>query len=177
MKKVRAFNIRGLGRFPSNGMVKLTRRLNEIPGVSATTDDHGIFGFEYVGNLTRACIAAHRSGRLIALTGHSFGANAAIMIAGRLAEQDIAVDYLAAIDPAAQSALSVPLNVKRIYNPYQKVDPVGRGVVKPANGESKAHWSARAVIERSDQLHVRIDDDPVVHRNIVAAIQALTATA
>jgi len=177
MKKVRAFNIRGLGRFPSNGMVKLTSRLNEIPGVSATTDDHGIFGFEYVVNLTKACIAARNSGRLIALTGHSFGANAAIMIAGRLAEQDIVVDYLAAIDPAAQSALSVPLNVKRIYNPYQKIDPVGRGVVKPANGEGKTHWNARAVVERRDQLHVRIDDDASVHRNIVTAIQALTATA
>lgn len=165
MKKVRAFNIRGLGRFPSNGMVKLTSRLNEISG------------FEYVANLTQACIAARKSGRLIALTGHSFGANAAIMIAGRLAEQDIVVDYLAAIDPAAQSALSVPLNVKRIYNPYQKFDPVDRGVVKPANGESKAHWNARAIIERRDHLHVRIDDDASVHRNIVAAIQALTATA
>jgi pimeloyl-ACP methyl ester carboxylesterase len=175
MRKVRAFNIRGLGRFPSNGMVKLTSLLNEIPGVSATTDDHGIFGFEYVANLTAACIAAHKSGRLIALNGHSFGANAAIMIATRLAERDIAVDYLAAIDPAAQFALSVPLNVRRIYNPYQKVDPVGRGVVKPADGESEDHWNARAGIERRNQLHVRIDDDPLIHRNIIAAIKALTA--
>jgi len=174
MRKARAFNIRGLGRFPSNGMVKLTGLLNEIPGVSATTDDHGIFGFEYVANLTEACIAAHKSGRLIALNGHSFGANAAIMIATRLAERDIAVDYLAAIDPAAQFALSVPLNVRRIYNPYQNVDPVGRGVVKPADGESEAHWNARAMIERRNQLHVRIDDDPVIHRNIVVAIKALT---
>lgn len=175
MTKVRAFNIRGLGRFPSNGMVKLTGLLNGIPGVSATTDDHGIFGFEYVGNLTRACIAAHKSGRLIALHGHSFGGNAAIMIAANLAAQNIAVDYLAAIDPAAQIALGVPLNVKRIYNPYQKVDPVGRGIVMPASGESTAHWNARATTERRDQLHVRIDDDPTVHRKIVTAIQALTA--
>lgn len=175
MRTVRAFNIRGLGRFPSNGMVKLTRLLNEIPGVSATTDDHGIFGFEYVANLTEACVAAHKSGRLIALNGHSFGANAAIMIATQLAGSDIEVDYLAAIDPAAQFALSVPLNVRRIYNPYQKVDPVGRGVVKPADGESEAHWAARAVIERRDQLHVHIDDDPIVHRTIVAAVKALTA--
>jgi hypothetical protein len=175
MRKVRAFNMRGLGRFPSNGMVKLTSLLNEIPGVSATTDDHGIFGFEYVTNLADACIAAHKSGRLIALSGHSFGANAAIMIATRLAQRNIEVNYLAAIDPAAQFALSVPLNVTRIYNPYQKVDPVGRGIVKPADGESEAHWNARAVIERRDQLHVRIDDDPIIHRNIVAAIKALTA--
>jgi pimeloyl-ACP methyl ester carboxylesterase len=175
MRKVRAFNIRGLGRFPSNGMVKLTTLLNEIPGVSATIDDHGIFGFEYVANLTAACIAAHKSGRLIALNGHSFGANAAIMIAARLAERNIEVDYLAAIDPGAQFALSVPLNVRRIYNPYQKVDPVGRGVVKPADGESEAHWKARTTIDRRDQLHVRIDEDLVIHRNIVAAIEALTA--
>lgn len=175
MRKVRAFNIRGLARFPSNGMVKLTSLLNEIEGVSATTDDHGIFGFEYVGNLTRACVAAHRSGRLIALSGHSFGGNAAIMIATRLVTQGIAVDYLAAIDPAAQIPLSVPLNVKRIYNPYQKVDPVGRGVAVPAEGESEAHWKTRATIERRDQLHVRIDDDPTVHHKIATAIQALTA--
>jgi hypothetical protein len=174
MNKVRAFNIRGLGRFPSNGMVRLTSLLNEIAGVSASTDDHGLVGFEYVGNLTRACIAAHRSGRLIALHGHSFGANAAIMIAGRLAAQNIAVDYLAAIDPAAQSALRVPLNVKRIYNPYQQVDPVGRGIVQPADGESKAHWQSRVVIEQRDQLHVRIDDDPVIHRRIGSAVEALT---
>jgi hypothetical protein len=175
MRKVSAFNIRGLGRFPSNGMVKLTSLLNEIPGVSATTDDHGIFGFEYVANLTEACVAAHKSGRLIALNGHSFGANAAIMIATRLAQRNIEVDYLAAIDPAARFALSVPLNVTRIYNPYQKFDPVGRGVVKPADGESEDHWNARAVIECRNQLHVRIDDDPFIHRNIVAAIKALTA--
>jgi hypothetical protein len=175
MRKVRAFNIRGLGRFPSNGMVKLTRLLNAIPGVSATTDDHGIFGFEYVANLTEACIAAHKSGRLIALSGHSFGGNAAIMIADRLATQGIEVDYLAAIDPAAQMPLSVPLNVRRIYNPYQTIDPVGRGVVKPADGESAAHWKARATIERRDQLHVRIDDDATVHRTIVNAVKALTA--
>ncbi|WP_147413693.1 hypothetical protein [Pseudorhodoplanes sinuspersici] len=172
---MRAFNIRGLGRFPSNGMVKLTSLLNEIPGVSATTDDHGIFGFEYVTNLADACIAAHKSGRLIALHGHSFGANAAIMIATRLAKRDIAVDYLAAIDPAAQFALSVPLNVRRVYNPYQTIDPVGRGIVMPAKGESAAHWKSRAVIERRNQLHVRIDDDATVHRTIVNAVKALTA--
>jgi hypothetical protein len=175
MRKVRAFNIRGLARFPSNGMVKLTTLLNEIEGVSATTDDHGIFGFEYVGNLTQACIAAHRSGRLIALSGHSFGGNAAIMIADRLATQGIEVDYLAAIDPAAQMTLNIPLNVKRIYNPYQKVDPVGRGIVTPAEGESAAHWKSRATIERRDRLHVRIDDDASVHRTIVNAVKALTA--
>ena len=144
MNNVRAFNIRGLGRFPSNGTVTLTGLLNQIAGVSATTDDHGIFGFEYVANLTNACVAARRSGRLIALHGHSFGANAAIMIAGRLATLNIAVDYLAAIDPAAQFALRVPLNVKRIYNPYQKIDPVGRGVVERSDGEMDQHWNARA---------------------------------
>lgn len=175
MNKVRAFNIRGLGRFPSNGMVTLTGLLNWIAGVSATTDDHGIFGFEYVSNLTNACIAAHRSGRLIALHGHSFGANAAIMIASRLAAQDIAVDYLAAIDPAAQFALRVPLNVKRVYNPYQKVDPVGRGVVERADGETDGHWTARAITERRDQPHVLIDDDPIIHRKIVSVVQALTS--
>lgn len=174
MRKVRAFNIRGLARFPSNGMIRLPALLNEIEGVSATTNDHGIFGFEYVGNLTQACIATHRSGRLIALSGHSFGGNAAIMIAARLATQGIAVDYLAAIDPAAQMPLSVPLNVKRIYNPYQKVDPVGRGVVIPADGESAARWKARATIERRDQLHVRMDDDASIHRTIVNAVKTLT---
>ena len=149
----------------------------EYYGLERSPVDVEFFETEHHAQISRDLRTAIMSGRLIALTGHSFGANAAIMIAGRLAEQDIVVDYLAAIDPAAQSALGVPLNVKRIYNPYQKVDPVGRGVVKPANGESKAHWSARAIIERRDQLHVRIDDDASVHRNIVAAIQALTVTA
>jgi pimeloyl-ACP methyl ester carboxylesterase len=184
MSKIRAFCIRGLGYFPSGGMAKLAIRLNAIDGVAASDDTHGVFGFEHVGNLTEACRAAHGSGRRIVLIGHSFGANAACMIAARLATGDalarqpvVPVALLAAIDPAIEVSCQVARNVGRALGWYQKVDPVGRGVIHAVPGESDEHWAARSAVERRDQPHVAIDDDPVIHAEIVKAVEELMAEA
>jgi pimeloyl-ACP methyl ester carboxylesterase len=180
-KRVRAFAIRGLmgAPFPrglgySMGMDTLTAKLNAIAGVSCTVEDHGssLWWFSNVGELTEACRLADRSGRAIVLIGHSFGGNAALRIAARLNEgaKPVRVALVAPIDPAAQNTLAVPPNCERVLAYYQKVDPVGRGVVVPAAGWTESEWKKRVTIARRDMAHVAEDDDVRMHREIAAAI-------
>lgn len=178
-QRVRAFAIRGLlGQIYSRGMNTLAATLNAISGVACSVEDHGssFWWFSNVDRLTDACVAAHGSGRAIVLIGHSFGGNAALRIATRLnaMQPAIRVALIAPIDPAAQNTLDVAPNCERVLAYYQKVDPVGRGIVIPAAGWTDAAWRERVAVVRRDEAHIAADDDQLIHREIAAAVAALT---
>lgn len=207
--KIRAFNIRGLGHFPSAGMANLATELRAVDPVhiAASDDDHGVLGFEFVNNLTEANVTAHKSGRLLVDNGHSFGGNSVCMIAQNLYTDKfhhgslIRIEYAAVIDPAMQSLCVAYPSIKYCYNPFQKSDMVGRGIVTPA-----PNWLSHRVIhagkkaidgsllnferdiveytyannlimtienERRDMGHVTIDDDAYIHNKIVRAVKNL----
>jgi pimeloyl-ACP methyl ester carboxylesterase len=205
--KLRDFNIRGLaGIVYSRGLNTLTDEANKIPGIAASTEDQGtvITWFSHVRNLAESCRLAHRSGRGIVMVGHSFGANAALMAAGLLNADGIAIDLLVAIDPARQDTCVVPHNVRDVINPYQQVlGQLGQGIVvpfpgyrerrtiKPAQhlpGQAPEPQPAEEIVTysdggqiriercRLDQPHITIDDDPRVHRLALDAMRTLVAT-
>ena len=64
----------------------------------------------------------------------------------------------------------VPANVARALCFYQKISPLGRGVLKAA-----ADFKGVLIQERIAQIHSAVDDDPVLHRRVIAEIEALRA--
>jgi hypothetical protein len=200
MPKIRTICIRGLGYFPSSGMANLAAELrNASSDIAATDDASGVFAFEFCGNLTQAAEAAHASGRLLNLNGHSFGGNEVCMILEALWAKGIRVPYAAPIDPAKEVTCIAYPSAMYVYNPYQLVDPVGRGIVTAApgwksvktlkgsktypnlnNGDSviiQYDYGDGIVMtienERRDMAHVAIDDDGYIHQKIVRAVKAI----
>jgi lysozyme family protein len=176
--RFQGFCIRGLlSVFLSRAMENLTAEINaRYPGTMQVSD-HG-YWFSYfsnVGWLTQQARSIHLNNKRVVLIGHSFGATAAIMAANSLNMQDIPVDLLCPIDPAAQYSTAVPPNVKRVVAFYQTTPgDLGEGVVHAGPGWVKANWTARSVEYHRVEGHLAIANDPFVHAKILEAIKELT---
>jgi pimeloyl-ACP methyl ester carboxylesterase len=176
-KPVRAFLIYGLigGPFPyglgySLGLNVLRDKLNAI-GVEATTHVEGVvIPHTNVRPLAHRAEDAARSGKKLLLLGHSMGADAAMKIAARLAEKNIAVDLLIGFDPTKFACPNVPRNVKRARCFYQKEfgDWLGRGQFYPA-----PDFSGECVNERVPFRHKKMDDAVELHERVLAEARAL----
>lgn len=175
--RIRGYAIRGLAGGPplhfSRGMDTLANRLNLI-GVECSVHAQGWLLHPYgnVGTIFADALKAARAGARIVLCGHSMGADAAVKVAAKLGEAKVAVPLLACFDPTSFKTLfgppPVPANVGCVLNFYQKVDPVGRGVLRAVTD-----FRGRLVQERHDQLHVTLDDDPALHKRVVDEVRAL----
>ena len=175
---LRAFLIRGLagGRpfFFSGGLDVLARKLT-AQGVSASVHDQGSFFRPYweVGAITDAALAAARKGAQPILIGHSMGADAALKVAVRLAAEQVMVPLVVCFDPTSFRLLfgppAVPKNVGRAICFYQKISPLGRGLLRPAPG-----FKGALVQERHAHIHSAIDDDPALHRRVIAEVATLS---
>ncbi len=173
---LRVFLIRGLagGRpfFFSAGLDALARALN-ARGIAASVHDQGSFLRPYgeVGATVAQALAAARQGARPVLIGHSMGADAALKAAQR-----IAVPLVVCFDPTSFKLLfgppPVPPNVARALCFYQKISPLGRGVLKAAPG-----FKGALIQERVARLHGAIDDDPALQRRVIDEIEALRAAA
>ena len=152
-------------------MDTLAGRLNAA-GARCTVHAHGLFRCENVPRIAANALAAARAGARIVLIGHSYGGDAALMVAARLNDEDVAVPLLVAFDPTWFGAPPVAANVARAIGFYQKVDPVGRGILRASAG-----FSGALVNERHDFAHVRIDDDPALHARVMAEIGKLKQAA
>lgn len=169
---LRAYAIRGLAGGPplnfSRGMDALAGKLNAAE-IACSVHDQGTCFHPYgvVTELTASALAAAREGKRILLIGHSMGADAALKIAVKLDAYRITVPLVVCFDPTSFRLLfgppPVPANVARALCFYQKVDPVGRGTLKPGPG-----FKGALVQERHDQPHVTIDDDPALHARVLA---------
>lgn len=176
-----AFAIRGLaGGAPfhfSGGMDAIAARLERI-GVPCHVHDQGSLLRPYgeVSRIFDAALRAAARGAAPVLIGHSMGADAALKVAAGLAEQGVAVPLLVCFDPTSFRLLfgppPVPKNVARALCFYQKITPLGRGVLRPAPG-----FTGALIQERHERIHSRIDDDPALQARVVAEVARLRDTA
>jgi pimeloyl-ACP methyl ester carboxylesterase len=106
------------------------------------------------------------------LIGHSMGADAALKVAVRLNASRIAVPLVVCFDPTSFSVIfgppPVPGNVARALCFYQKISPLGRGVLKAAPG-----FKGALIQERVSTIHSAVDDDPALQARVLAEIAAL----
>lgn len=176
---LRAFLIHGLagGRpfFFSGGLDALSRKLNAA-GIAASVHEQGSFLRPYgsVAPIAAAARAAATKGALPVLIGHSMGADAALKVAVALDGAGIAVPLVVCFDPTSFRLLfgppPVPKNVARALCFYQKISPLGRGVLKAGPG-----FRGTLVQEQIAAIHSLVDDDPKLQTRVLAEIEALRA--
>ncbi|HWV55573.1 hypothetical protein [Pseudorhodoplanes sp.] len=174
---LRAFLIQGLagGRpfYFSGGLDVLARKLT-AQGVSASVHAQGTFLRPYgqVDAIARLALSAAAKGARPVLIGHSMGADAALKVAVRLESAAIAVPLVVCFDPTSFRLLfgppPVPANVARALCFYQKISPLGRGLLKPA-----PDFKGALTQERVATIHSAVDDDPALHARVLAEVKAL----
>lgn len=170
MKKVRAFCIGGLlGGLPFNfsiGMKQLADKLNAIPGVSATYEQNSLFPLAVVSNLIQAGIAAIKY-REIVFIGHSYGAQAASMIAGYLWKIGIRTRILVLVDTVkTQDSVPATGGDRIIY--YQRIDPMGGGNPQFDPGPGKTSVTQQSLV------HVAMAQSIKMHDDVIARVKAIT---
>jgi pimeloyl-ACP methyl ester carboxylesterase len=176
---LRAFLIHGLagGRpfYFSGGLDALSRKLN-AQGITASVHEQGSLLRPYGGvdAVAAMALAAARKGARPVLIGHSMGADAALKVAVRLNASHVAVPLVVCFDPTSFRLLfgppPVPANVARALCFYQKISPLGRGVLKAAPG-----FTGELVQERVSEIHSVVDDDPRLQARVMTEIQKLRA--
>ena len=177
---LRVFLIQGLaGGRPfhfSGGLDVLARKLT-AEGVTASVHAQGSFLRPYgeVAAIAAAALAASRKGARPVLIGHSMGADAALKVAVQLEAARIAVPLVVCFDPTSFQLLfgppPVPANVTRALCFYQKISPLGRGLLKAASG-----FKGALIQERVATIHSAVDDDPALHTRVLAEVKALQRT-
>jgi hypothetical protein len=92
----------------------------------------------------------------------------------RLDASRIAVPLVVCFDPTSFSLIfgppPVPKNVARALCFYQKISPLGRGVLRAGPG-----FKGALVQERIAQIHSAVDDDPKLQARVLSEIAALRA--
>lgn len=174
---LRAFLIHGLaGGRPfhfSGGLDVLARKLN-AQGVSASVHAQSSFLRPYgeVGMIATAARAAAGTGARPVLIGHSMGADAALKVAAQLDAARIAVPLVVCFDPTSFRLLfgppPVPADVARALCFYQKISPLGRGLLKVAPG-----FKGALIQEQVATIHSAVDDDPALHARVLAEVRSL----
>ncbi len=178
---LRAFLIHGLagGRpfYFSAGLDVLARKL-AAQGVSASVHPQGSFLRPYgeVEAIAQAARAAAGTGSRPVLIGHSMGADVALKVAVRLGAVGLSVPLVVCFDPTSFRLLfgppPVPPNVMRVLCFYQKISPLGRGVLRAAPG-----FKGTLVQEQVSTIHSAVDDDPALHARVLAEVTALQRAA
>jgi pimeloyl-ACP methyl ester carboxylesterase len=177
MPRLHAFAIRGLaGGAPfhfSGGMDAIAAQLARV-GVPCAVHEQGSFLRPYgeVPRILAAVLRAADKGAAPVLIGHSMGADAALKVATLLDSRGIAVPLVVCFDPTSFKLLfgppPVPKNVTRALCFYQKITPLGRGVLRPA-----PHFAGTLIQERHDRIHSRLDDDPALQARVLAEVERL----
>jgi hypothetical protein len=163
----RVLVLRGLFNIFSTGMTQLTFAMRQA-GYDATVHNHA----EWRSLADRAAAAA-RAGTLprpLAVAGHSFGADDAIQLAGRLGAAGVPVDLLVTFDPAW--VLAVPRGPRRVLNFHQDRDTFARRLA-PGPGFG-------GLIENRQvdgESHLSIDKNLDLHRQTLAVLDGVAAQA
>jgi thioesterase domain-containing protein len=157
----RVLLLRGLLNVFSTGMTTLTLALRQA-GFDATVHNHA----EWRGLADRTATQARAGGvpRPLAVAGHSFGADDAIRLAGRLGAAGVPVDLLVTFDPSW--VLAVPRGPRHVLNFHQDRDTYAR-IVAPGPGFD-GRIENRQV---NDESHLSIDKNADLHRQVLAAME------
>lgn len=155
--------LRGLANVFSTGIDELEDALRR-DGYDASAHNHIDWSAQADAALTLA-----REGRLprpFAVIGHSLGADDGILLAARFGQATGMMDVLVTFDPVL--ARSVPRGPALVRNYFQQSDLWGGGSLTAARGFS-GRLENRPV--RGDN-HFTIDKDPVLHREVIALLDA-----
>lgn len=167
---VNVYLIRGfLGVF-SLGMDKLNRQLR-AEGIPTKIMGH--LSWSSVVDEIVAEAARRPKGRFpLVIVGHSFGANAALMLAYKLGEKGVPVDLVVTVDPTVSRP--VTSSVKRYLNIYQSGNGLGEALdAKGVNPKAVDNDNARtnAALNRPGITHFTMDENDLVQRQILTAIE------
>lgn len=175
--RLHAFAIRGLaGGAPfhfSGGMDAIAARLRRI-GVACDVYDQGSFLRPYgeVPRILDAALRAAGEGAQPVLIGHSMGADAALKVAVGLEAHEIGVPLIVCFDPTSFKLMfgppPVPKNVGRAICFYQKLTPLGRGVLRVG-----PEFTGTLIQEQHERIHSRLDDDPALQARVLAEVERL----
>lgn len=167
--RVNVILMRGLaGNIYSRGMDALGSKLAKLKNVDyITVEDYKSW------RSIRDRISKFKDPTVIG--GHSFGANAAVRI-GRELDGRVNIPLLVSVDPSpywSWSLLSsgsgaVSMNVQQVLNQYQTSGLIGRQKLWRESGSNDR--IKNIAVESS---HTEIDDLPLVHDAIIAAVKSL----
>lgn len=155
--------LRGLFNRFSTGMNTLTFTLRQ-DGYDATVHNH--LEWRTLADRTAAAARTDALRRPLAVIGHSFGADDAILLTGQLGAAGVPVDLLVTFDPAW--VLNVPRGPRRVINFYQDRDSYERRL-SPGRGFD-GRIDNRQLASAS---HLSIDKDPELHRQVLAALREI----
>lgn len=164
MKKINVVLLRGLiGNVYSRGMDTLGAKLAKLPGVDyVTVEDYTSW------RSVRDRIAKWKDPTVIG--GHSFGSNAATVIANAL--PNVKIPLILSVDPSQYwsfwlfrfGPMAVPPNVAATLNQYQSRDAVIGNVRLSGR-------NVQNVLVNSS--HIDIDDLPLVHDAAIAEVKKI----
>lgn len=159
--------LRGLLNMFSTGMNVLTFTLRDA-GYDATVHNHA--EWRGLADRTAATARADTLKRPLAVIGHSFGADDAILLAGRLGAAEVPVDLLVTFDPSW--VLAVPRGPRRVINFHQDRDTYARRLA-PGRGFD-GRIENRQVAGES---HLSIDKDLNLHRQVLETLREMESAA
>ncbi len=157
----RVLLLRGLLNIFSTGMTTLTLSLRQA-GFDAAVHNHA--EWRGLADRTARDALAGTLPRPLAVVGHSFGADDAIQLAGRLGAAGVPVDLLVTFDPSW--ILAVPRGPKRVLNFHQDRDTYARRL-SPGPGFD-GRIDNRQV---NDESHLSIDKSATLHGEVLAAME------
>jgi pimeloyl-ACP methyl ester carboxylesterase len=147
----------GLNVF-STGMDELAVKLR-ARGVNARS-----IGYAGWQDVARDALAQHsRSHQPIILVGHSFGANAAILMAEQLAASNTPVPLVIVFDPT--TVMRAPANVRHLINFYSSTVAGMNLQVLPGSG-----FGGKLENAAQPEGHLDIDNDPRLHDRVIREI-------
>jgi hypothetical protein len=152
--------LRGLFNMFSTGMNVLTFTLRQ-DGYDATVHNHA--EWRSLADRTAAAAQTDALKRPLAVIGHSFGADDAILLTGRLADAGVPVDLLVTFDPAW--VLNVPRGPRKVINFHQDRDTFIRRLSPAAGFDGRIE--NRQV---SGDSHLSIDKNPALHNEVRVAL-------
>jgi thioesterase domain-containing protein len=152
--------LRGFAGIFSTGLDELGVMLTQR-GYKATVHSYT----EYQG-LAEQAAAEQKSGRgPIVIIGHSFGAEAAISMAGEMKKRGATVALIVSFAPTVR--LATPSNVRQVVNYYQGDVPISK---QSRSGGQIANVN---LTDRADVNHFNIEKIQRFQRQVLARVQAL----
>lgn len=172
-RRMRIILVRGkLGSIFSLGMDTLAGKLNQIPGVTATTQSYGLF-YSEVDDITVALEAALNGGYThVGCVGHSMGGDTAAKVAWLLHGAGKKLDLLGPVDPTPfgcpTAAPNVAVTIGYANTLFFQLG--GHEIVKAPG------YSGKFSVTRLAMPHTTIDDDAgIVHKSYVNAVKEMIA--
>ena len=161
----KVFVIKGLLNVFSRGMVALGERLDE------NNIDNVVFNHTLWRSYTKELLNTDKARRPthVFIAGHSFGANAALLMARELGKQNITVDYLVTFD--GDSPLPATSNIKHVTNFWFRGRTVGRPVVAGPGFSGRLENIDLSKVESFG--HLNVEKQPALHKIVVQNILAV----